>query len=260
MIFRIPIFVAFLFLISCSSKEQFPDFVFEKVELEHVSLNTSFPLLITSKTNNSKIIGLDKLVILQNQFLEKRLEFNLENFKSYWNQVQQENDFGNASPEDLTKWFEVSGFLLELTGETIFAEEMEKTAFSGLGVTIEENKKIVAPYIFTKNIDNLFINLFAPATINYNHSTKGEVNVKMETNFPQSGKVDLKFGMTERRYIEVNIRIPGWAKGATVTVKRVKYVAPPGGYCKIAKKWKEDDLVEINFPMENMPEYLVNSK
>ncbi len=137
---------------------------------------------------------------------------------------------------------------------------MEKIAFLGIGETISENKRIVAPYVFTKNTDDLFINLFTPATINYEHTTKGKVKVEMETNYPKSGKVDLKFGMTKRRYIEVNIRIPSWAAGTTVSVKKVKYVAPPGGYCKIAKKWKENDLVEINFPMENKPDYLINSK
>lgn len=255
MIFKIPFFIAFLFLISCSSKKQFPDLVSEKVEIERVNLNAELPILTSYNTVISEIKGVNKLKTFQNHFLERSTEFNLDEFKSNWNKIRKENDFENASAEDVGKWYEVSGFLLELTGEAVFASELQKIILSGIGETIEGNKKIVTPYIFTKNYDNLFINVFTPATIDYEHTTKGKVKVVMETNYPQSGKVDLKFGMTERRYIEVNIRIPEWAEGTTVTVKKVKYFAPPGGYCKIAKKWKEGDLVEIIFPMENVPEY-----
>lgn len=256
MIYRTTIFIAFLFFISCSQKKQFPDFVSEKVELENVSLNTQLPILTSSKINTPKILGLDKLSTFQGQFLKKDLAFNLDEFKSAWSKIQKENNFKNANSVELKKWFGLSGLLMELTGEAAFAEELEKIVFSGIGQTIEENKKIVAPYIFTKNTDHIFINLFVPSTIIFNHTLKGKVKVEMECNYPRSGKMDIKFNMTENRFIELNVRIPGWANGATVTVRNVKYFAPPGGYCKISRKWKEGDSAEINFPMENVPAYL----
>lgn len=256
MIFRILIYITLLFLISCSQKKQFPDFISERVEVESVSLNSELPILTNLEKTNFKINGIEKLVVSQNQFLEKNVEFNLGEFKSNWNQIQIENTLKNASAEDIGKWFEVSGLLFELTGEAVFAEELQRIVLLGIGKTIVENKKIVNPYIFTMNYDNLFINIFTPATINYEHTTVGKVKVEIETNYPQLGKVDLKIGMSERRYIEINIRIPSWAEGAMVTVKKVKYFAPPGGYCKIAKKWKEGDLVEIVFPIENVPKHL----
>lgn len=256
MIFRIPIFVAFLFFISCSEKKQFSDFICEKVETENVSLNTQLPIYTITNTNSYEIIELAKLKIFRNEFLEKNLAYDLNEFISLWHHIQKESEFKNASSEELKNWFEISGLLLELTGEAVFAEELEKIVLLGIGETIAINKKIVTPYIFTKNTDNLFVNVFVPATISYEHTTKGKVKVDMETNYPQSGNVELKFSMTKRRYIELNIRIPIWAVGATVTVKKVKYHAPPGAYCKIAKKWKEGDKVEIIFPLENKPEYL----
>ena len=256
MIFRTPIFIVFLFFISCSQKNKFPLFVSEKVEMENVNLNTQLPIFSAPGANNSIIVGLEKLATFQNQYLKKDLEFDLDEFKRFWDHLQNEIDFVNARSLDLNKWFEISGLLLQLTGDAVYAVELNRMVSSGIGESIEENKKRVSPYVFTKNVDHLFVNIFTPAKINYNHTLKGKVEVEMETNYPKSGKVDLKFSMTERRYIEVKIRIPGWAEGATVIVKKVKYFAPPGGYCKIAKKWKEGDLVEIDFPMENMPDYL----
>lgn len=250
------LFVILFSLFSCSNKKQYPEFISEKVSLENINLNQQLPVFTSFGNITSELEGLDKLVIFQHQFLQKEIEFNLKEFKNSWNNTHNKNDFKKANCEDLKLWFEVTGLLLELTGETFFAVEMERIILLGVGKTVEETKKIVAPFVFTKNTDNLFINLFNPATIHYNHTTKGKVKVEMETNFPHSGKVELKFNMTKRRYIEVNIRIPEWAENTIVTVKKVKYVAPPGGYCKIAKKWKEGDLIEIEFQMENMPEYL----
>jgi len=53
--------------------------------------------------------------------------------------------------------------------------------------------------------------------------------------------------MEEIRYIEISIRIPDWARNATVTEKNVKYVATPGSYCFIARKWNSGDVIEIAF-------------
>ena len=83
---------------------------------------------------------------------------------------------------------------------------------------------------------------------------KGEVTFRQETDYPKSGSVKLYFGMTERRYIELFIRIPSWAEGTHVNVKGVKYFADPGSYCKILKKWKEGDVVDIEFPINKKPQ------
>ena len=53
--------------------------------------------------------------------------------------------------------------------------------------------------------------------------------------------------------MEIYIRIPEWAEGATVVMQNVKYIAPPGDYCEIAKSWINGDLVEIHFPVEKIP-------
>jgi hypothetical protein len=256
MAYRIVTFVVLFIFFSCSHRSNSSGFVSEKVAMEQVSLTTQLPTFHVSQTNISEMNGLDNLMLIRDRFLEESTVSNLDELKTNWEKVRLENDFEHANSKDLSNWFEVAGLLLERTGEANFASELEKIVFSGIGNTREENENLVAPYVFTKNTDDLFVNLITPSVINYNHTTKGKVRVELETNFPQSGKVDLKFGMTKRRYIEVNIRIPDWAEGATVTVKKVRYFAPPGGYCKIAKKWKEGDLIEVNFPIEKVPGYL----
>ena len=79
------------------------------------------------------------------------------------------------------------------------------------------------------------------------------MEITQETNYPESGKILIKFKMENKRYIELFIRIPEWAEGATVTEKGVKYVATSGSFCQIARKWNEGDFVEVNLPVDKMP-------
>jgi DUF1680 family protein len=45
----------------------------------------------------------------------------------------------------------------------------------------------------------------------------------------------------DARYLDVYIRIPEWAVNPTVAHGNVKYVAHPGEYCQISRKWKDKD-------------------
>ncbi len=250
MVSRITFIVLLLFFISCSQQNNFPSLVSEKVDLNAVELTADMPVN-NSISSKAKIDGLDELLSFRTEFQEKNVLFNLNEFRRKWIEIYRNLDIKTTLDSDLQNWFESTGLLFELTGDAGFAAELERLALSGL---IKNDE--VAPFVFTKNADHIFTNIYTPAKVDYKHTTGGDVKIELLSDYPKSGKVALKFGMTDRRYIEVNIRIPDWAEGTTVTVKRVKYFAPPGGYCKIAKKWKDDDLVEIQFPDDKIPDFL----
>ena len=66
----------------------------------------------------------------------------------------------------------------------------------------------IEPFVLTKNGDHIYVNLFNPVEINYQHSLGGEVTFRQETAYPESGSVRLHFDNAENRYIELYIRIP----------------------------------------------------
>lgn len=248
-------FSVFVFLfISCTRKDKFPPLHSEKTPIENVVLNKSlFPEEVENKVDSilheNSIDEISGLLEMKQRYLKKDISFDLDIFEKEWIKIKmQEVDFNS---KELKKWIEITGFLLELTGNGLYATEIENIILHKRDITkldLKEVEKLLIPYIFTKNVDHIHINLFANATVEYEHSLSGKVKITQETEYPKNGEVQLKFNMEKRRYIELFIRIPEWAKGATVTVKKVKYFAPPGGYCLIAKKWKEGDLVEIEFP------------
>lgn len=186
-------------------------------------------------------VALNTLLQFATQFKQKNDSFNLEIFEANWQAAK-----GAVKLDDRTQlgqWVEMTGLLLELKQKEKFAAEMER-----IGQYSAEAAQLIEPFIYTKDIDNIYVNIFKESEISYHHSMKGEVTIKQTAENPKSGIVKLVFGMTEQRYLELGIRIPVWAKESKVTVKGVKYFAPPGGYCHIVKKWREGDVVEIEFP------------
>ena len=238
-----------LFL-SCSRKKQFPDYKTQKISNEQLTVKMpdailTKPLINDSLKNNDLPDCLDQLSILERYFNNKNQNFNFKKLKENWDNCSNELYDLNLNEIGLKKWIDATGLLLQLTAEAKYAEKLESIFFATSSAKIKEE---VGEYAITKNVDHLHVNLFIPAKIEYDHSLGGHVKMLIETNYPESGKVQLKFSTEKNRYIELFIRIPSWEHDAHVIVKGVKYLAPAGTYCKIAKKWKDGDVAEIVFP------------
>lgn len=258
--YRIYFTVLLFVMFSCSEKNQFPVKISEKAASENVVLNSSFLTKNNTTAGDSLMLKnfskeMNELLVYKQFYEERNKLFEMAKIESLWNELKsQRNYFGFAS---LNNWIEITGFLLEITGNARYAGEMEgvvyqdNSLFSETEIKEIENRSV--PFIFTKNVDHIHVNLFANATIKYEHTLKGAVEITQETNYPWSGKVQIRFKMENKRYIELFIRIPEWAEGATVVEKGVKYVAAPGSYCQVTRKWNDGDFVEIIFPAEKIP-------
>jgi len=237
-------FLLLILLNSCFQQNSFPEKKSTRMPVEKLKLQPCLSQLqVDVSKTNVDFSGLNKFIL---QFETRQKNFSIAAFEKEWKNFILKNNTAEWNDAALKKWINITGLLLELTNNPKYAEELERINLkSGNSMQYE-----IAPYILTKQIDHIFVNLFQPVEINYNHTMGGEVKFIQETDYPKSGSIKLHFGMTERRYMELFIRIPSWAEGSTVTVKQVNYVASPGTYCKIAKKWKEGDLVEIELPVK----------
>jgi len=239
-------------MVSCVQNDKFPEKHSERVSVEKLSVNQSAlkasNQLADSILNDTENFAITELVN-EMYFYENRNEkFNLEQLENKWQNIDFEPQ--NASFENLKNWIEITGFLLELTGKEVYAASLERVSKANLILTETEASlinEILESLVFTMNVDHVFVNLFSDATLQYNHSLNGKVKITQIVDSLVTGKVFIKFDMEKINYIELNIRIPEWAIGARVTEKRVKYVATPGSYCFIARKWSTGDVVEIVF-------------
>jgi hypothetical protein len=77
------------------------------------------------------------------------------------------------------------------------------------------------------------------------------VHVIEETDYPFRGKVRLIVTPGSPLAFPLQLRIPGWASGATIRVNGEPPLSPaPGTFERVDRTWRAGDRVEINFPMQ----------
>ncbi len=111
-----------------------------------------------------------------------------------------------------------------------------------------ENPAKYNQFIYTKDKDALYVNLFVASMLNWKDKS---VKIKQETAFPKGESS--KFTITGSGEFDMQIRHPYWVKegefkvivnGDTVVKK-----STPSSYVSAGKSWKSGDVVEVLYPM-----------
>lgn len=149
----------------------------------------------------------------------------------------------SATIMSLLKWAELNINLLKFSGEVRFGDALEKLLYESKVAVL--TKKILKSVIYTHIDDQIFINIIGSSSMNYQHTTGGIVKLIQETDYPAGNEMTLKCECGDIRFMDVFIRIPSWAINPTVTHGNVKYVARPGEYCEISRKWQNGDEIRV---------------
>lgn len=119
-----------------------------------------------------------------------------------------------------------------------------------MGTGFENHSKYGgAIYSHSPENDALNINLYIASVLNWQEK---DFTLRMETSYPEGGKVSIRFEKSPTQLFTLNLRYPAWAtSGATVKVNgsKQKITTAPGAFIAIERKWKKGDRVEIDFPM-----------
>ena len=123
-------------------------------------------------------------------------------------------------------------------------------------------------YIYAKTEKNIYVNLFVGSNTTI-ALENGNVEVRMETNYPWEGKVRLNINPAKISKFKVYIRLPGWYKdmvapGGLYTSEgddgmpdifkltlngKIINNTYENGYAVVENDWKKGDLLQIIFPM-----------
>ena len=122
-------------------------------------------------------------------------------------------------------------------------------------------------YIYAQSNNGVWINLFVGSNTSIN-LPKGIIGLNMQTNYPIDGNVKINVSTAKKIKYAMHIRIPGFVNGiaapgglynfyGSTTSKLIIKInglavnyAVEKGYAVINKEWKNNDLVEINIPMD----------
>lgn len=93
------------------------------------------------------------------------------------------------------------------------------------------------------------INLYNAADVNATTPKGQALGLKIETDYPHSGKVKIHVNPEKAERFAVQIRIPEWSKKNKVKVNGKSLKVESGQYAIIDREWKNNDRIEIEFEM-----------
>ena len=180
-------------------------------------------------------------------------------------------------------WMQMSQQLLELTGDTKYADAMERLlwnhVFAAQTVDGDCNRYNTPPngvkpdgyfrepdcctasghrlmsllpeFIYTTGKDGLYINQFVASNALTTLASGKKVSVKTETNYPAATTVTITITPEKKDDFTVFVRIPAWCKTPAVSVngKPLQGVVA-GHYLNINRRWKAGDKISVQLPMK----------
>lgn len=98
----------------------------------------------------------------------------------------------------------------------------------------------------------LFVHHYAASEADVELAPAGRVRVRQEGDYPWSGSIALSLSPDRPGEWTLALRLPGWARSATVTVNGVTVAAPlpvQAGYVTLKRLWRPGDQVTLALPM-----------
>ncbi len=109
-----------------------------------------------------------------------------------------------------------------------------------------------AGYAYAKSNDAIWVNLYGASKLETELPSIGKVKLAQETEYPWSGRVRIKVIEANGKEFAIKLRIPGWAKDATVRVNHRSVATgrmPAATYTELRHVWKSGDIIDIDLRM-----------
>jgi len=184
-----------------------------------------------------------------------------------------------------TTWMKLCDKLLELTGESKYADEIEKSFYNALMASMKYDGSEIAKYsplegnriageeqcsmhinccnangprgfammpsFGIKSANNeIFVNYYGASEANIIMEKDNEISISQTSAYPESGTIQLNINPQKSMDFSLNLRIPTWSTLTTVmvngeTIEDVK----PGAYLSISRTWNEKDQIFMELDM-----------
>lgn len=182
-------------------------------------------------------------------------------------------------------WIKFCYQLLRLTGDPVWADEMEVTLYNALlGAMADDGnwwayfsplmgERMPSPmqvpscntsccvangprglltvpgWSVMRSSDGPVINLYAQGEWKYALSEGNELVMKQSTEYPKTGEIELLISQKKSARYTISLRIPAWSKNTKVWVNGDLVEANAKGYLRLSREWKEGDKVKLSLDM-----------
>ncbi len=103
---------------------------------------------------------------------------------------------------------------------------------------------------YFRDDSGVYVNLYVPSTLRWMQGSN-RVSISQTGNYPFDSQVQFALSLSQPEEFAVNLRIPAWATGATVSVngKHVASSTVPGTFASVRREWKTGDRIELELPL-----------
>lgn len=107
-----------------------------------------------------------------------------------------------------------------------------------------------AQFAYAKSDAAIWVNLYGANELEADLPGVGGVKLMQETEYPWNGRVRIKILSAPEKEFSLKLRIPGWAKDATVRLNlQPAQSVKSAGYFDIRRQWRAGDMVDLELPM-----------
>jgi uncharacterized protein len=108
-----------------------------------------------------------------------------------------------------------------------------------------------ARYAYARSDQGLWVTLYGAGTLTTKLVDGTPVELTQRTDYPWDGKIRIELNVEQPKEFSLMLRIPGWAKSASIRVDGKPFTEPatPGTFIEIRRPWAHGDVVELDFPM-----------
>ena len=175
--------------------------------------------------------------------------------------------------------------LLQLQGEGRFADAMERSLYNGTisGVSLDGKKffyenplesrgnhhrqdwfgcaccppniaRLIASiggHVYSQAETEAYVHLYAQGNAVL-HVSDRQVVLRQETDYPWDGNIHISVNPEAPTCFGLNLRIPGWSRGARLTVNGEAVdveAVTTRGYARVQREWTAGDEIELTLPM-----------
>ena len=188
-------------------------------------------------------------------------------------------------------WLYMNRILLQITGNTLYADEIEKTLYNhllGSNCPTDAHQAYFTPLNGTRPFELQNIWSGQPpccfssvirglsripesvwgtlsdgglALLLYNRGTASAmietnqgitaVSIEIDTDFPTSGNVILRVSPQESREFRIALRVPSWTKRFGAEINGKTWIGIPGCFLMIDRQWRSGDEINISIDMND---------
>jgi DUF1680 family protein len=102
---------------------------------------------------------------------------------------------------------------------------------------------------YFRDARGVYVNLYIPSTLKWAQGG-AQIELTQKSEYPYDSQVQFEVKASRAAEFAVNLRIPSWAEGASVSVNGKLRAVQAGTFVTVWREWKDGDRIEVELPLK----------